>query len=58
MEGKEFREYFGGISKVIDNQGVEKVQFGDRKKFIEIAKLLKILYRSTPEDKYLLIAGL
>jgi Ca2+ transporting ATPase len=58
MEGKEFREYFGGIIKVKDSQGNDKFEFGDRKKFIQVARHVKVLYRSTPQDKFALIAGL
>ena len=46
------------LSKLLMHQGKEKFEFGDRKKFIQVARHVKVLYRSTPDDKFTLIAGL
>jgi P-type Ca2+ transporter type 2B len=59
LEGKKFREIVGGIiyEKLPGkDQTVSKV--GDIKKFEEVASQLRVLARSTPDDKYLLVTGL
>jgi Ca2+ transporting ATPase len=35
-----------------------KEEIGNKKTFREVAKRLKVLARSTPEDKYMLVTGL
>lgn len=59
MEGAEFREAVGGMETITDKDGnfvSEKVK--DEAKFAEIASKLKVLARSKPTDKYLLVTGL
>ncbi len=63
MEGKFFREYVGGLKnvKIIDpisgqQKDGKKVKFQD--KFNQIEKQLKVMARSSPEDKYILVTGL
>ena len=58
MEGKQFREEVGGLEEAVDNNGrtYEKVKNED--KFIEIIRQLRVLARSSPQDKYLLVTGL
>mmetsp|Transcript_7833 Transcript_7833/g.7308 ORF Transcript_7833/g.7308 Transcript_7833/m.7308 type:complete len:524 (-) Transcript_7833:50-1621(-) len=58
MLGEEFRELIGGVSKYVDAQGTEKYEIGNKKNFKEVAQRLKVLARSTPEDKFSLIVGL
>lgn len=58
MEGKEFRELVGGTRKVPDNTGEEKWEIVNKQNFRAIAQRLKVLARSTPEDKFSLIVGL
>jgi len=58
MQGRDFRNEVGGLIPMegVGNEG--KMQVKDLDKFSEIAKYLKVLARSTPEDKYLLVTGL
>jgi calcium-translocating P-type ATPase len=54
MTGKVFRETVGGLKK--NEDGSESV--GNMNKFRKVAKHLRVLARSSPEDKYLLVTGL
>lgn len=62
MEGKKFRELVKGITyenpsgKTTAEKGQSKVV--DLEMFKAIAKELKVLARSSPEDKYILVTGL
>ncbi|EGR30692.1 hypothetical protein IMG5_125530 [Ichthyophthirius multifiliis] len=62
MEGKKFRELIGGIAydnpyaQNIEDRGEAKIFNFDI--FKKIVKELKILARSTPDDKYMLVTGL
>lgn len=62
MEGKKFRELVGGIvyenpqGKTPAEKGPGKVQ--NLEMFRAIARELKVLARSTPDDKYILVTGL
>ena len=58
MLGKDFREAVGGVRKYVDNQGQEKWEVVNKPNFRAIAQRLKVLARSTPEDKFSLIVGL
>lgn len=60
MEGKQFRELCGGLKTIDeDNQrGYVRESVGNKKMFRDIAHKLKVLARSTPEDKYMLVTGL
>lgn len=61
MEGKEFRELCGGLKKLSDpnaEDGALKECVADMHTFKEIQSKLKVLARSTPEDKYMLVTGL
>lgn len=60
MTGKEFREAVGGLKQMDDikNSG-KKVDFvGNLRMFKEIKKSLRVLARSSPEDKLLLVTGM
>jgi len=60
MTGAEFRELVGGLKKIEDpsGNGRLKEEIGNKQMFKQIAKNLKVLARSTPEDKYTLVIGL
>ena len=54
MTGKVFRETVGGLKK--NDDGTETV--ANMKMFRKVQKHLRVLARSSPEDKYLLVTGL
>jgi Ca2+ transporting ATPase len=59
MTGKNFREMVGGLASILDpvtNTRTDCV--GNKRAFRDISKKLKVLARSSPEDKYLLVTGL
>lgn len=58
MLGKDFREQVGGVKKTVTKDGVEKWELENKPNFKAIAQRLKVLARSTPEDKFALIVGL
>jgi P-type Ca2+ transporter type 2B len=61
MEGRHFREIVGGLKKLEDPSnpdGRTREEIGNKKAFRDVASKLKVLARSTPEDKYMLVTGL
>lgn len=59
MEGKAFRETVGGLKNMNANDSDKlKEEIGNKNAFRNVAKHLKVLARSTPEDKYMLVTGL
>jgi Ca2+ transporting ATPase len=62
MEGKKFRELVGGIAPTPDDctqSGKRRrPKVANMKNFEVIAKDLRVLARSSPEDKYTLVVGL
>ena len=60
MEGKDFREEVGGLKRLEDpsDRNLVKEEIGNKSQFRAIMKRLKVLARSTPEDKYMLVTGL
>jgi len=58
MEGKVFYEEVGGCSKITDTDGKEREVVSNRNKFEKVARQLRVLARSRPEDKYVLVTGL
>lgn len=57
MTGKNFRETVGTIqTKMVDGKEVDYVP--NMKKFREVKEHLRVLARSSPEDKYLLVTGI
>jgi len=54
MTGKQFREKVGGLIK---NADVSE-SAGNVKQFRTVQKQLRVLARSSPEDKYLLVTGI
>jgi P-type Ca2+ transporter type 2B len=60
MEGKQFRELCGGLRRMEDAKDANLVKetIADMHMFKAIQSKLKVLARSTPEDKYMLVTGL
>lgn len=60
LDGKTFREICGGLKKLDDPNDTGKLreEVGNKKVFRDVEKRLKVLARSTPEDKYMLVTGL
>jgi Ca2+ transporting ATPase len=60
MEGKQFRELCGGLKRLEDpdDPNLLKESIADMRSFSIIQSKLKVLARSTPEDKYMLVTGL
>ena len=60
MEGQHFREICGGLKKIDDlnDRNLLKEEIGNKKAFRDVEKKLKVMARSTPEDKYMLVTGL
>jgi Ca2+ transporting ATPase len=61
MDGKTFRESCGGLVKMSDpdnDNGRLKEEIGNKATFRMVKDKLKVLARSTPEDKYMLVTGL
>ena len=60
MDGKTFREVCGGLKQLEDpsDRNLLKEEIGNKSAFRIVAKRLKVLARSTPEDKYMLVTGL
>jgi P-type Ca2+ transporter type 2B len=60
MEGKQFRELCGGLVKNEEAaaDGRLKEEIANKAMFRHIKDRLKVLARSTPEDKYMLVTGL
>ena len=60
MEGKQFREICGGLKRLEDpsERNLLREEIGNKAMFREVVSKLKVLARSTPEDKYMLVTGL
>jgi len=60
MDGKTFRETCGGLKRLPDENGsgLLKEEIGNKQAFRAVVKRLRVLARSTPEDKYMLVTGL
>lgn len=60
MTGMEFREAVGPILKVQDPKNPDETidQVSNLKKFKEIKQNLRVMARSSPDDKYLLVTGI
>ena len=58
MTGEEFIKYIGGVNKTVGKDGKERWGVGDKKRFKIVAENLKVLARTTPEDKFALVVGL
>ena len=57
MEGKEFREFVGGLQK--EGEEENEVEFvGNLENFKQVRDQLCVLARSSPDDKYLITTGL
>ena len=59
MTGKTFRKLVGPVVRLEDaNTGTITESVQNVRAFREVTKKLKVLARSSPEDKYLLVTGL
>nr|CAI38970.1 PMCA20 [Paramecium tetraurelia] len=58
MEGKTFRQMVEGLEYEKDEKGNEIPKVKNLQNFTTIAQELKVLARSSPEDKFLLVTGL
>ena len=58
LEGKKFRDLVGGIVYKKNEKGVEEGTIKNLEMFKKIADELRVLARSTPDDKYILVTGL
>ena len=59
MEGQDFRRAVGGLKPIRDESGkLIGEEVINLERFTSIANQLKVLARSTPEDKYMLVTGL
>lgn len=58
IDGETFRTEVGGLIEVTDDKGKITEKVKHEHKFIEIISQLKVLARSSPQDKYLLVTGL
>lgn len=58
MTGKQFREIVGGLTKVKLDNGTEKDAVKNMGKFRQVKEQLRVLGRSSPEDKYILVTGI
>ena len=60
LEGHEFRKLIGDLQLSGDEptKSVTKAKLQNLQKFKGIAAELKVLARSTPEDKFMLVTGL
>jgi magnesium-transporting ATPase (P-type) len=58
MEGKEFRVACGGMEQIESKDGGKKYKIKSMSKFRRTVDSLKVLARSLPEDKLLLVTGL
>jgi len=60
MTGKEFRNAVGGLIEIDhpEKEGKKIDAVGNMKKFKDIKKYLRVLARSSPEDKRILVTGI
>lgn len=58
IDGKTFREEVGGLDEGRDENGKSYEKVKNEEKFVEIISQLRVLARSSPQDKYLLVTGL
>jgi len=59
MTGERFRRAVGGLETIEDpDTGKTKTTVANKFVFSKIIRQLKVLARSTPEDKHLLVVGL
>ena len=58
MTGKKFREYVGELVTRFDDNGIEQTFVGNMNKFRKVKEHLRVLARSSPTDKLLLVTGI
>ena len=52
LTGKEFKELIGGVKRTIDKEGKQKYEIINKTNFRGLLSKLKVLARTTPEDKF------
>ncbi|KRX10194.1 P-type ATPase, cytoplasmic domain N [Pseudocohnilembus persalinus] len=59
MTGPEFSEFVGGRKEIKDDKGkIIKYEIGNLEKFKIVYEKTRVIARSSPEDKYLLVTGI
>lgn len=58
MTGKDFREAIGGLKSIENEDGTSTETVANLGVFRKIKDNLKVLARSQPEDKFMLVTGL
>lgn len=59
MTGEQFRDAIGQYNRIFDNNTQQfTIEFKDPKLFEEIKKRVRVIARCTPEDKFILVAGI
>jgi len=58
MTGADFRAHVGEIKRITNDKGEEIDSVGNLAKFREVKEHLRVLARSSPQDKFLLSTGL
>lgn len=58
INGKDFRDKVGGVKNIRDRDGEQRWEVVNKTNFKLLMKSLKVLARSTPDDKFTLIVGL
>lgn len=57
MNASDFIREIGDVQLVRDNQGVERWQIGDRKRMDQLYYTVLVIARSTPEEKFKIVAA-
>lgn len=58
MNARDFRNYVGELQEITDKDGKMQSSVGNLNKFRKVKHQLRVLARSTPEDKLLLVTGM
>jgi Ca2+ transporting ATPase len=58
MTGKDFQDYIGGLTEIKGEDGTVTQKIANMKNFRRVKDKLKVLARSQPEHKYMLVTGL
>lgn len=58
LEGKTFRQLVEGLKSHTNEKGKTVMEVGNLTNFRDIARELRVLARSSPEDKFILVTGL
>jgi len=58
MTGNDFQDYIGGLTEIKGEDGTVTQKIANMKNFRRVKDKLKVLARSQPEHKYMLVTGL